>query len=111
MEEKKEGKEIKISPNVKKYSYEDLEGICAELSQENQQMKNYIQNLHKQIAALDATVQYRRLDYLFKIVETANAQSTWNFSAEFVGECIAEIEEALTIPEEKPQSKEAPKEN
>lgn len=46
---------------------------------------------------LQKMLSYRRLDYLFKVVENAN-----KFSAEFITICVEEIENSLTpIEEEK----------
>ena len=42
---------------------------------------------------------FNRLDYLFRIVEDSNSGSTYKFSSDFVLKCVAEIEEAMIVPE------------
>lgn len=83
-----------------KLSYEELNQACAELSQQAQQMRTYIQKLHKQLQSMEIALQTRRLDYLFKVVElSVNDRALYQFHSDFVAACIAEIEESLTIPE------------
>ena len=73
----------------KKLSYEQLEEVA--------------NNLHKQCTALYEELQkvsmvnlFKRLDYLFKVVENSNA-----FSEEFASKCVEEIEMLMTTPTEK----------
>ena len=94
MEENK-SKEIKMeAPENKKLSYDELNQACAELSQQNQQMQAYIKKLHIQIQQLGEANMLKRLDYLFMVLKYEH-----QFDSDFVGECIAEIKEAITIPE------------
>lgn len=69
----------------KKLSYDELENAANELLMQNQQMYNELQKANM------ANV-FKRLDYLFKVVEF-NA----SFNTEFVNSCVAEIEEMMTI--------------
>lgn len=79
---------------VQKYSYEELNQICGELSAQNQRLLAQMQQMN------DA-LQYRRIDYLLKIVELSNAPgAVAKFSSDFVQSCIDEIEEAVAIPEQ-----------
>lgn len=79
---------------VQKYSYEQLNQICGELSAQNQR-------LLAQIHQMDAALQYRRIDYLLKIVELSNAPgAVAKFNSDFVQSCIDEIEGAVAIPEQ-----------
>ena len=72
----------------KKLTYEQLEQIA--LNQQRQ-----LQNAYRQIENLIKDATYKRLDYLFKILERKDC-----FIPEFVTTCIMEIEQIMTIPEE-----------
>ena len=94
MEEKKNVKmEISEDKKQQKLSYEDLNQACAELSQQNQQMQVYIKKLHAQIQQLGEANMMKRLDYLFQVLKYSSM-----FDADFVGDCVEEIKEALIIP-------------
>ena len=73
----------------KKLTYEQLNNACNQVFQQNQQL------LHK-IQEINAVNMFKRLDYLFKVVELA---ATFK-DADFVNSCIDEIKEALTPSEE-----------
>ena len=74
-----------VEANVeKKLSYEQLEEVA--------------NNLHKQCNALYEELQkanmvnlFKRLDYLFKVVENATA-----FDSEFVSTCVEEVKTLMT---------------
>lgn len=89
-----EEKEVKTMQE--KPSYEQLEREVAGLRSMNGQMMMQLQQMN--MGNL-----FKRLDYLFKVVETKEA-----FSPEFVNKCAEEIELHLTIPEapEEPDTKE-----
>ena len=87
MEENKT-KTVEMKSEQKKLSYEELNGIAGQLSQQNQQ-------LYAQLQRVNMTNAFRRLDYLFKVVENGAL-----FTPEFLDNCISEIEESLTIREE-----------
>lgn len=96
MEELKDNKKAKVASIGKdtkeqkgQYSYEELNKICMQLEQQNQY-------LLKQLYQANQTSMFKRLDYLFKVLEF---EATIKDS-EFVNNCIAEIKEAITIPEE-----------
>lgn len=80
-----------------KLTYEQLNDACNQLFQQNQQ-------LIKQVRELNIVNAFRRLDYLFKVLEHPE-----NFSADFIGSCAQEIEDSMTIPEEpeEPESKQS----
>ena len=108
MEEKKlNAKEVKMATpssekgeQAQKYTYEQLNNICNQLYQQNQ-------NLVKQLQQLNLVNMFKRLDYLFKVVEISNGSSTYSFNKDFVNDCIAEIEESMTpVPEEENAQKE-----
>lgn len=72
-----------------KLSYDELNNIAHQLSEQVRQLSQKLQEQNMQNALL-------RLDYLFKIVETAEGV----FPEEFVSECINEIRKIMTLPEE-----------
>lgn len=117
MEKEIGSKEVKMRVGIpqeqqQKLSYEELNQACAEMSQQLQNQNKYIQQMHKQMQEMQFALQTRRMDYLFKVVEIANNYKSSDypcFAKDFVEECIAEIQESMTIPQE--ENKEEPKEN
>lgn len=71
-----------------KMSYEQLENVAHQFSEQAKQ-------LYSQLQAANMTNMFKRLDYLFKVVENGHV-----FNQEFLNKCVAEIEELITIPEE-----------
>lgn len=70
-----------------KMSYEQLENIAHQLSEQSRQ-------LYARLQEVNMANVFKRLDYLFKVVENAHA-----FNEEFVAKCVAEIEDLMTVPE------------
>jgi DNA-binding transcriptional MerR regulator len=105
MEEKKKAKEMKMyadkapKDDTQKektpLTYEQLNNVCQQLFQQNQQLR-------EKIAELGNVAMYKRLDYLFKAVELS---STFK-DADFVNSCMDEIKDALTVKEEDNDTKE-----
>lgn len=95
-----------------KLSYEELNQACAEMSQQIQQQNKYIQQLHKQMQEMNFMLQNKRMEYLFRVVELHNNDrvNICNFETEFVQNCVAEIQDSLTIPQEE-DKEETSKEN
>ena len=90
MEEQKK-KVVEMKPQVKrpeKMSYDQLESVAHQLSEQNRQMFAKIQELNM------ANV-FKRLDYLFKVIENGHM-----FKQDFFEKCIAEIESIMTVPEQ-----------
>ena len=93
MEEQKK-KVVKVQPTTKeterpeKMSYEQLENIAHQLSEQTKQ-------LYMKLQAANMGNMFKRLDYLFKVVENGHM-----FKQYFLEKCIAEIEEIMTVPEE-----------
>ena len=93
MEEQK-SKVVEMAPQAKeteqsqKMSYEQLEQIAHQLSEQARQ-------LYSQLQQSNMTNMFKRLDYLFKVVENGHM-----FKQDFLEKCIAEIEELMTVPEE-----------
>ena len=90
MEEKKlkavkGGKEEK----EQKLSYEQLNEVCSQLYQQRE-------NLIKQLQQANATNMFRRLDYLFKVLEFESVIK----DSDFINSCVEEIKEAMIIPAE-----------
>lgn len=87
----------------KKLSYKELSKACADLDNQNRNMQAYIEKVHEQLRQMSMSLQTKRMDYLFKVVEAANNKLTngqYGFDSEFVQKCIEEIQESLTIPED-----------
>ena len=95
MEENKT-KTVEMKTEKKKFSYEELNDIASQLSQQNQQ-------LYAQLQRVNMTNAFKRLDYLFKVVENGAL-----FTPEFLDNCISEIEESLTIREENTEDNKDP---
>ena len=84
MENKKAEKKVSANAQVmeeKKYTEAELNAACGQL----------YQKLMKEIQMRDMTNMFKRLDYMFKVIENRNC-----FSDGFVNDCIQEIEVALT---------------
>lgn len=81
-----------------KMSYEQLENVAHQLSEQARQ-------LYAELQKANMTNIFKRLDYLFKVVENAHA-----FSEEFVTKCVAEVEELMTVPENEEEAEEKPEE-
>ena len=96
MEEQKK-KVVEMKPQMQrpeKMSYEQLEGIAHQLSEQNRQ-------LFAKLQELNMTNMFKRLDYLFKVIENGHM-----FKQYFLEKCIAEVEGLMTVPEqeEKPET-------
>lgn len=85
MEEKNE-----MAEQPKRFTYEQLEQIAANLSAQVQQLSARLQ---------EASMfnMFKRLDYCFKVLEL-NPASAAMFSPEFIDRCAKEIEELMTPP-------------
>ena len=100
MEEQKK-KVVKMQPATKderpeKLSYEQLENVAHQLSEQAKQ-------LYMKLQAANMSNMFKRLDYLFKVVENGHM-----FKQDFLEKCIAEIEELMTVPEETDKEEETP---
>ena len=96
MEEQKK-KVVEMKPQMQrpeKMSYEQLEGVAHQLSEQNRQ-------LFAKLQELNMTNMFKRLDYLFKVIENGHM-----FKQYFLEKCIAEVESLMTVPEqeEKPET-------
>ena len=85
-----EKKEVEMQTDQsvkKKFSYEDLENVCHQLSEQ-------ARALYQKLQETDMSNLFKRLDYLFAVVENIS-----KFPAEFGKKCIEEIVSSMTIPE------------
>lgn len=86
--------ENKATETIKNPSYEQLEKDVASLKSMNNQ-------LIMQLQQVNINTLFKRLDYLFKVVEFREA-----FNKEFVNNCVEEIEIHITPPKEEEGDKE-----
>ena len=97
MEEQKK-KVVEMQPATKeterpeKMSYEQLENVAHQLSEQNRQ-------LFAKLQELNMANMFKRLDYLFKVIENGHM-----FKQDFLEKCIAEIESLITIPKQEEES-------
>lgn len=96
MKEKKTVKMGVQDNGQQKLSYEQLNEACAQLYQQNQA-------LMRELKQANMTNMFKRLDYLFKIVEQ---KDTFSLDEEFFGKCVKEIKEALTIKQQEESERE-----
>lgn len=86
-----EKKEVEMNaaekPKNEKLTYEQLENVCHQLSEQSR-------SLYKRVQDLEMTNLFKRLDYLFAVVENID-----KFPADFGKKCIEEIVTSMTIPE------------
>ena len=81
-----------------KMSYEQLENIAHQLSDQ-------AKHLYAKLQEANMVNMFKRLDYLFKVVENAR-----NFPTEFTTKCITEIMDLMTVPETEEGTEDKPKE-
>lgn len=77
-----------------KLSYEQLENIAHQLSDQAKQ-------LYAKLQEANMANVFKRLDYLFKVVENGHM-----FKQDFLDKCVKEIEDIMTVPEEPENSEE-----
>lgn len=81
-------KENKVTAKQEKLSYDELNQVSQQLFQENKMLRTKVQEL-------SVEAFYKRIDYMFKVVELASV-----FSEEFVERTIQEIETVMKAEEE-----------
>lgn len=93
--EEKEVKATKESDvKQEKLTYEQLENVAHQLSEQGKQLYNKLQEANMNNI-------FKRLDYLFKVIE-----NNIMFAEEFVNTCVSEIESLISIPEKEEQETE-----
>lgn len=100
----KEDKDTQGTPQEQKgaASYEDLVRYAQQLTQERDFFKKQVEAMNGKLRELSDFSAFKRLDYLFKVVELKES-----FSKDFVAACISEIEGVMTIPESAAEDKAA----
>lgn len=73
---------------VEKLSYEQLENVCHQLSEQSR-------NLYQKLQEANMTNAFKRLDYLFAVLTNKDI-----FPTEFVEKTVNEVMMALTVDEE-----------
>lgn len=81
-------KENKVAAKQEKLSYDELNQVSQQLFQENKMLRTKVQEL-------SVEAFYKRIEYMFKVVELASV-----FSKEFVERTIQEIETVMKAEEE-----------
>lgn len=79
----------------KKLSYEELENVCHQLSEQ-------ARTLYQKLQDATMTNMFKRLDYLFAVLENKDV-----FPDDFVKKCIDEVVNSMTIPETPEEEKTA----
>lgn len=92
MEENNE-KIVEMKPQVKaeepqKMTYEQLEQVAHQLSEQ-------VKQLYRKLQETNMITMFKRLDYLFKVVENKDS-----FNGGFVQSCVDEIQDILAISDE-----------
>jgi len=70
-----------------KMSYEQLENIAHQLSEQNR-------NMYAKLQELQGNMMLKRLDFLFRVLENEKM-----FPDEYIDSVVDEIRESLTIPD------------
>ena len=78
----------------KELSYDELKNVAGQLSQQNQQLNMMLQQANM-------TNIFKRLDYLFKVLENKDC-----FDSDFVITCADEIKDIITGPVEETKEEE-----
>lgn len=94
MEKKLESKAGAVAP--KKLSYEELENVCHQLSAQAQQLNTQNQQLMAALNEANLANLYKRLDYLFEVINKDNPYLSVNFKKQ----CANEIETLMATPEQ-----------
>lgn len=97
MEEQKNNQAMGVAENnqkvqnegTQKLSYEQLNSICSELYQENQKLR-------RQLQQVNVSNMFKRLDYLFAVLQYESVIK----DPEFINSCVEEIKSAMAVPEE-----------
>lgn len=103
--------EKKLKPKAgaaapKKLSYEELENVCHQLSAQAQQLNAQNQQLRIALNEANLTNLYKRLDYLFEVINKDNPY----LSVDFKKQCANEIETLMATPEQPEDTPETDKE-
>ena len=86
--------EMQAEQPKKKLTYEELENVCHQLSEQSR-------TLYQKLQEANMTNIFKRLDYLFAVLENKNV-----FPEEFVKACVEEVITSITIPKEEEEKSE-----
>ena len=89
--EKKEVEFKKSEVSKDKLTYEQLENVCHQLSEQSR-------TLYQKLQEASMENFFKRLDYLFKVVDNAIAFTSRGYQ-DFISKCIEEIVSSMQIPE------------
>lgn len=89
----KKSVEQESTAETQKLTYEQLEEVAHQLSEQSKQ-------LYAKLQEANMSNLMKRLDYLFKVIE-----NELHFDEEFVASCTAEIKEMMTIPKAEEEEK------
>ena len=81
---------------LKKLSYSELENGFHRLSEQDQQLNEQNQQLKAALNEANLTNLYKRLDYLFEVINKDNSY----LSVDFKKQCANEIETLMATPEQ-----------
>lgn len=103
--------EKKLEPKVgaavpKRLSYEELENACHQLSAQAQQLNAQNQQLRAALNEANLANLYKRLDYLFEVINRDNIYLPTSFKKK----CASEIEELMATPEQTEDTSDTEKE-
>ena len=91
---------------LKKLSYSELENVCHQLSAQAQQLNAQNQQLRAALNEANLTNLYKRLDYLFEVINRDNVYLPISFKTK----CAGEIEELMATPEQTEDTSDTEKE-
>ena len=100
-----EEKRLKIEPKQQapeKMSYEQLENVAHQMSEQSRNLYNQNQQLAKRLEESNLQNFFRRLEYLWTIINS----NTPYITEEFKVNCGQEFMDAMSIAEEKEEQKE-----
>lgn len=83
------------SEKIQKLSYDDLEAHAIECQDKLKELSEKYNELVREYINLKQSQVFIRLEFLFKVVNTPSM-----FTQKFINQCVEEIQELLTIPEE-----------
>ena len=92
---------------LNKLSYEELENVCHQLSAQAQQLNTQNQQLRMALNEANLANLYKRLDYLFEVINKDNPY----LSVDFKRQCADEIETLMATPEQPENTPEVDKED
>lgn len=103
-QDKAQGNNGSIQEELQEWSKEQLIQQIIKMNQQLYNQDSYIRGLRKQLGDAEQFFSNKKMDYLFKVVEISSnykwASEYPCFAKGFVEDCIAEIQEALSIPEQ-----------